>query len=170
MGIVDKEIDLKELPNILDEEIDVYGISNSLDEQTIEELRFIISSLCKFLNKKLNKKSDFIDLLKSFDSSLELVADGVYGTSFKTSANLIYKDLPTIQRLIMESFDELKYKVTELEENNDKLKDSNKSLKEQLKDAKELIDSLKDEVNTLKNRSSRSSSSFYGGSSSYGRC
>lgn len=161
-----------DLIDTLDEDVDVYSILHSLDDETTKELRFIATAFARFYISKSKGKS-LREVLAMFDLTLETISLGIMGTSFKTSAPNMYKDLPTIKEGLDE---EIKEYEKELKELRNKVK-SIPSYEKKIKDLKEEINDLKDEIKLLKNKSKTSSSSGYssyggcGGSTvSYGRC
>lgn len=142
-------INLNDLESTIDKEVDIYGFNNSLDDVTIEELRFITSSFCKYYKKMISKKTNFLDILTSFDNTLEIVSMGVIGTSFNTNAPELYKNLPTIKAMTEEIISELQKNIETLETKCNSLSTKNKKLVDELESLKKEVSSLKKSVKTL---------------------
>jgi hypothetical protein len=167
---------LNNLEDILDEEVDVYTLSNGIDDATAEELRFIAKSFAKFYKGKVEsgEKND-LKILNDYEFSLKAISDGIFGTSFKTMARLLYKNLPTIRKMDLEANETTIKLIDELnaqKQLSDDFKKRNAFLEKEIKTLTDEID-RKDRL--LKSRSTGSSSwssagSCGGGRSSAGRC
>lgn len=174
-----REIDLKSFEDDLDEEVDIYSINNSLDDATTNELRFIINSFSKYYKKTVSKspKKNFLSIINNFDITLETISTGIMGTSFKTNASQLYKNLPTIKELMEDSIRELEDEVETLRSINKDLTKKNKDLaikyhdsQSELSEARTEIAFLKSSKKTSKTYNSHTSYGGCGGSMSYGRC
>lgn len=151
----------------LEEELEIFSINHDLKEDTYKELTFVINSFSKYLKKEIakNPKQEMFDIVKSFDETLEILSDGIFGTSINSFTVSLYKELPTLKRLMgmdEESIIKLKKENIDLRRKLISLEDKIRQLEEDLADAKRKV------------KSSSSSSGSYGGcggsSRSYGRC
>lgn len=184
-------IDITKLEERLRDELNYFVSINSITDETYDELKFITKAFYKFFINLYEKDEPILNILNSFDSSLEMIASGFFGTGFKTNAIYIYKKLPVIIDILSEGYrgdvvKNYKEKIEELEKNtkelSDRLLDSNIDndlIKNEIKQNQRIIKSKNDEIEKLEkelkekireinSRSSSSSSGYSGGSSGCG--
>lgn len=163
------KVSVDKIIEALEEELEIFSINHDLKDETYKELIFVVNSFSKYLRKEIakNPKQEMFDIVKSFDETLEILSDGIFGTSINPLTVSLYKELPTLKRLM--GMDE---------ESIIKLKKENIDLRRKLINLEGKVRQLEEDLATekKKSKSSSSSSSYgsYGGcggsSRSYGRC
>ena len=123
------------------------------------------------------KKSP-LSIINNFDITLETISTGIMGTSFKTNASQLYKNLPTIKELIDDSIKDLEDEIENLKRENKSLSKKNRDLETKYDVSQTKLSDMEEELKSLKSKKTASKSSYSshtsyggcGGSISYGRC
>lgn len=151
------KVNVDKIIEALEEELEIFSINHDLKDDTYKELTFVVNSFSKYLKKEIakNPKQDMVDVVKSFDDTLEILSDGIFGPSISPFIMSLYKELPTLKRMM--GMDE---------ESVLKLKKENIDLKRKIVNLEDKVRQLEEDLTIAKKKISSSSSS----SSSYGGC
>lgn len=100
---VPKELNKK---SVLDE-VENFAKKYKLSTEEKAELAFIMNTFCKYYNKMSDNSSMLSqeDIIESFESVLETITETYNGTGTKTRANLFWKEIPCVQKMIKDSAD-----------------------------------------------------------------
>jgi len=95
---VPKELDNKKIAA----EVEAFSKKYRLTQQEREELLFIMNTFCKYYNK-MSESSQMLEqdaIIDSFDGVLETITGTYNGTGTQTRANIFWKQIPSVLKML----------------------------------------------------------------------